>query len=202
MKGTVAGAGSNSRSAAFVFNWYRVLTALAVDKGHIDTAFNTSICNPIWSALNARFTQTYNTVRYVNNWLDQPVRFAHAHAGSITGDSMPTTCSAFIELTTGLRYSFNRGSKKLFPMSETDTTTGSDDMFNAACVTRLTTIASAIVAGFTDSDGNIWAPVILSTKYSQLGQAPAMIYATPVTGATVSSRIGSMRHRKVKSLLV
>lgn len=201
-KGLVSGAGSNSRNTATVFNWYRVSTSLTVVKSQIDAAFQSSIVVPLGAALNARWLQSYNTIRYTNNWLDQALRFAHAVPGAISGDSMPTTASAYIELVSGLRYAFNRGSKKLFPLSESDTTIGTDDMLNAAAVVRFNTIAAAILAGFTDAGGNIWVPTILSTRYSVLSTLVTQIYAVPVTGAIVSNRVGSMRHRKVKSLLV
>jgi hypothetical protein len=199
--GNCAAAGSNNRKTAIISHWQRLITTPVFTKSAFDTAYQAAIVVPIAAALNARWTQLNNAVRVVNNWLDQPQKFGHAAVGAIGGDSMPTTISAYIELLTGLRYGFNRGSKKLFPFSESDTTSGSDDFFNAACVARLTTIATAFVAGFTDAGGSIWVPVVLSTTYSNLSVNPATLYVAQVVGATVSGRCGSMRHRKVKSLL-
>ena len=199
--GNCAAAGSNNRKVAIISHWRRVVTTPVFSKSQFDTAYQAAIVVPIGAALNARFTQTNNAVRVVNNWLDQPTKFGHAVVGAIAGDSMPTYASAYIMLNTGLRYGFNRGSKKLFPMSESDTTAGTDDFYNAACVARLVTIANAFVAGFTDAGGSIWVPVVLSTTYSTLTEDPAKIYMANVIGATVSARAGSMRHRKVQSLI-
>lgn len=199
--GNCAAAGSSNRKTAVISTWRRMLTALPFSKTQFDTAYQAAIVVPIAAALNARWTQTNNAVRVVNNWLDQPQKFGHASVGAIAGDSMPTTISAYIELLTGLRYGFNRGSKKLFPFSESDTTAGTEDFFNAGCIARLSTIAAAFVAGFTDAGGNIWIPVVLSTTYSTTTADPTKIYMASVVGATVSGRCGSMRHRKVKSLI-
>lgn len=199
--GNCAAAGSNNRKTAVISHWRRVVTTPVFSKTQFDTAYQAAIVVPIGAALNVRWTQTNNAVRVVNNWLDQPQKFGHAVVGAIAGDSMPTYVSSYIELLTGLRYGFNRGSKKLFPFSESDTTAGSDDFFNAACIARLATIAAAFVAGFTDAGGSVWVPVVLSTTYSVLTLDPTRVYMANVIGATVSGRCGSMRHRKVKSLL-
>lgn len=199
--GNCAAAGSNNRKTAVISTWRRLITTPVFSKTQFDTAYQAAIVAPIAAALNARWTQTNNAIRVVNNWLDQPQKFGHAAVGAIAGDSMPTTISAYIELLTGLRYGFNRGSKKLFPFSESDTTTGTEDFFNAGCVARLTTIAAAFVAGFTDAGGSVWVPVVLSTTYSVTTEEPTKIYMATVIGATVSARAGSMRHRKVKSLI-
>lgn len=199
--GNCAAAGSNNRKTAVVSHWRRVITTPVFSKSQFDTAYQAAIVVAIGAALNARWTQTNNAVRVANNWLDQPTKFGHAVVGAIAGDSMPTYVSSYIMLNTGLRYGFNRGSKKLFPFSESDTTTATDDFFNAGCVARLVTIANAFVAGFTDAGGSVWVPVVLSTTYSTLTVDPASIYVANVIGATVSARCGSMRHRKVKSLI-
>lgn len=199
--GNCISGGSSNRLTAIISTWRRVITTPVFSKTQFDTAYQAAIVVPIGAALNARWTQTNNAVRVVNNWLDQPQKFGHTVAGAITGDSMPTTISAYIQLQTGLRYGFNRGSKKLFPFSESDTTSGGDDFFNAGAIGRLTTIAAAFVAGFTDAGGSVWVPVVLSTTYSTTTADPAKIYMATVIGATVSGRCGSMRHRKVKSLI-
>lgn len=201
VNGTCAAAGSNNRKTATVFTYRRVITAPAFSKAQFDAAFQTAVVVPLGAMLNARWSQVNNAIRVVNNWLDQPQKFGHAVQGAITGDSMPTTLSAYILLSSGLRYGFNRGSKKLFPLSESDTTSGSDDLLNSAALARITTLAAAIVAGFTDAGGSVWSPIVLSTKYSTDTLDPAKLYFVPIIGATVSARIGSMRRRKVKSLI-
>ncbi len=199
LQGTAAAGGSNNRAVDFIFHYRRTATVLAVPKAGIDAAFQTAIATPIAAALNARFLQSRNTVRFIDDALDQPFPFAHALPGLIAGDSMATSLSAFLLMTTGLRGKSYRGGKHLFPMSESDTTSGTDDVFNAGCLGRLATIANAILAGFTDATGNVWVPSIVSRKLSQLKTNPTTVTGNDCNAVFVNKRVGSMRHRKVKS---
>jgi hypothetical protein len=195
-----AAGGSNSRFWASVFHFRRTNTALAISKTQVDTAFQAAIATPMFAALNITLTQQNNSLRWLNDALDAPQFVTHALVGAITGDRMMTADSAFILLRTGVRGKSYRGSKHLGPMSESDTTTGTDDVFNAAALTRLAAVASAILAGFTDAGGNVWVPSVVSRKLSQLTKNPTTMIANDVVATAVNKRVGTMRHRKVKSV--
>ena len=89
--GDCGAGGSNDRKNQVVFHFQRQNPALALPtKAQIDTAFQAAIVIPMAAALNARWLQSRNSVRYLNDPLDAFVDFSHAVVGSIAGDSMPT----------------------------------------------------------------------------------------------------------------
>lgn len=197
----VAAGGSSTKAFNIFTHWRRTATVLTVPKTPIDTAYQAAIVVPIMAALNARATQANNQIRYMDDANDPYTAFSHAVVGSIAGDSEATDVAAYLLLRTALRGRSYRGSKHLAPMSESDTTTGTDDLWNAGCLARLATIAAALVAGFTDSTGNVWVPSILSRRPpAQYSVNPTTVVANDVVSCAVNKRIGSMNHRKVKSV--
>lgn len=200
LSGIVTAAGSNSKSSKSVWHFRRTATSGTLSKTVLETAFNNSVAAAVIAALNNRYTQNFTSVRWVNDAFDQPVPVTRAGVGAIAGDTMPTTEMAFLLYRTGLRGGIHKGGKKLFPFSESDTTAGSGDTWNAGCLTRLAAINTAFLAGFTDANSNVWVPCILSRKMSQLANNPTIVYTTDVTTTLVNKRVGSMRSRKVLSV--
>lgn len=198
--GLVSAAGSNAKKSVSVFNFRRTATANPVSKANIESAFQTAIMIPITNALNVRYAQTFNTVRFIDDALDAPSQVTRAVAGAIAGDSLSTICMAFLLFRTGLRGKSYRGAKKLFPFSESDTTGATADLWNAGALGRLAAINTAILAGFTDANGNVWVPEIVSRKLSTLTSNPTTIVANDITSALVNKRIGRMTKREVISV--
>lgn len=198
--GFAAARGSGNVNVDQVSHWYRAATVLPVLKSQIDTAYQAAIVVPMAAFLNVRYLQSNNFLRFAADALDADVAFPHAAAGLIAGDSMASYDSTYIELQTGLRGKSYRGSKHIGPMSESDTTAGTEDLWNAGCLARLATFAAAFLAGFTDAGGNIWLPVVYSRFLSQPRFNPTAMIVNLVTAVRVNKRIGSMRHRKVKSV--
>jgi hypothetical protein len=196
-KGLMAAAGGNSVNTVFLYHFRRTAGTTTPSKSSINTRFEATIGAAVAAALNARWAATVNSIRRLNDALDANVDFSSALVGAISGDSMPSDQAAYIFCRTGVRYYF--GGKHYGPMSESDSTTTSD-VFNSACLARLATIATALLAGFTDADGNVWASSILATKDSVLSTNPVTIIANDVTQALVNHRVGSMNRRKVSSV--
>lgn len=201
MVGTMAAGGSNAQTVIFSFHLQRAAVAVNPTKAALDAAFQAAIAVPIAAALNVRYTQVYNAVRWVNDAQDGPQAFAHAAVGAIAGDSMASFDAAFILMRTALRGKSYRGGKHLSPMSETDTTGGTDDTWNAACLARLATIATAIVTPIVDATPNTWVCGVLSRV------APAQYTVNPTTvvwnqcvTAAVRKTIGSQKSRKAASV--
>jgi hypothetical protein len=198
--GTVAAGGSTSRLFISIFHFARQNPALALPtKAQIDTAFQAQLVVPIGAALNLRFLQSFNTIRYLDDVTDPVIQFSHAVVGAITGDSMSTINSAFQLARSGLRGKAFLGKKHLFPLSESDTTAGSDDIFNAAAITRFTAINTAWLAGFTDASSNVWVPTVFSKSTSIYKTNPTTINAPVITSILLNKRLGHMRHRRVNS---
>lgn len=200
MKGLMAAAGGNDVNTVFLFHFRRLSGTVTPSKANINTAFQTAIGDKIALALNIRWAATINEIRRMNDALDANVAFSSTAVGAITGDSLPSDQAAYIFLRTGVRYYF--GGKHLGPMSESDTTT-TGDVWNSgtpSALARLTTIATAILNGFTDSDSNVWKSSVFSASASIIASNPTTIIGNDVTQALVNHRVGSMNRRKIASV--
>jgi hypothetical protein len=200
MFGIADAEGSSDHPFTFSFYFQRANLALGISKAQIEAIFQTNIALPIMAALNVDAIQTFNTVRFPDDALDPPLQVTRTTPGLITGDALPKANTAYLLLRTTNRGRSYRGSKHLFPLSESDTTAGSADLLNTAAKARFTTIATAINAVMTDAGGNVWTSVILSRKNSQLTINPTAIVATPVNAVLVNSRIGRMSKREPRSV--
>lgn len=199
-RGIIAAGGSSSVNTNFSWFFKRTSTVPPIDHEKIDIGFQAAIGTVVAAALNARWSQQNNAVRWVNDALDAPMYYPHVLAGSIAGDSMAATLSVYLLLRTGIRGKSYRGSKHLAPASESDTTGGGDDILNAAALVRFNNIAGAVLAGFTDTNGNTWVPVIVSRKLSQLVTNPTTVVANQVTSILTNRRLGRMKRRLVASV--
>lgn len=201
VQGLIAAAGSNSIQTNFIFHYRRTTVAVAPNKANLKTAFLAAILGTtIGPALNNTWTAQFIRIRFPNDAQDMYTDFSDSTTGSITGDRMASEDSAYMRYRTNLRGKSYRGSKHFGPMSESDSTSGSEDLFNAACLTRLAAINTALLTPLTDSDGNIWNFAILSRKLSQLKTNPTTVVINDVTAAAVNKRVGSMLGRKVLSV--
>lgn len=200
LRGDIAAAGSSARPTWSTFHFRRFSQLFAINKADVQTAFQASIGVALIAALNERWSQAYNTVRCINDVNDPILQVTNVNAGAITGDSMSTLLAAYSLFRTNLRKASFRGSKRWGPLSESDTTSGSSDILNAAALTRFGTLNAAILAGFTDASGDVWIPVILSRKLSQLKVNPTTVVATDVGSALINKRIGRMKVREVVSV--
>lgn len=200
MRGVAAAGGSGTKNILFTFQYRRTAVVLPVIKGDVDTAFQAAVAVPICALLNNRYLQSMNTIRWRNDVLDQQLEFPHAVAGAIAGDGMAVAASSYILMRTGIKGKSYRGNKHFGPMSETDTTAGTEDTWNAACLARLATVAAALLAGFTDAGGNVWVPQIVSKKLSLEIFNPAQLIAYDVISCLTNKRVGWMKNRRVKSV--
>lgn len=203
MQGTIAAAGSGSKDVENVYNFRRTANVLPLSKTNIETAFQAAIAVPVTNALNVRFVQTLNTVRFIDDALDPPQGVTRAIAGAIAGESQATYDSIVINLKTGVRGRSGRGSKHYGPIGEAST---NGDVLIAGAIVLFNLIGAAILAGFTDADGNVWVPEIVIRNSaipgtsSQLRTNPTTVRANDVISAVLDSTVGTMRRRKVKTV--
>jgi hypothetical protein len=200
IQGTVSAAGSNSRTAMQVHHYRRTANVLTVNKANIITAFLAACRSALTACLSVRYTGTVTDCRMIEDALDQPLPMAETHVGGVAGDSMPMSVSAFLKYSTGLRGKSFRGSKRVYPIAESFTTVATDDILNAGALALFATLNTALLAGFTDGDGNVWVPCILSRLNSQLKKNPTTVFRNDVTSITTRKSLGHMRHRQAKSL--
>jgi hypothetical protein len=200
MQGLVSARGSTSRNADWLFYFVCATPVGAILKTQVEAAFQAAVAVPLVGALNLRYAQTFNAVRLLANALDPFVQVPRAVVGGITGDSMTTVNSLYVLLRTGIRGKNYRGSKHFFPLSESDTTVGSDDILNAAAITRWNAVLTAWNGGFTDAGGNVWLPCVFSKSLSQVRTNPTVVVYNVVTQFLLNERIGIMKKRRVASL--
>jgi hypothetical protein len=199
MQGNVIAGGSNSRAYNMVYHYRRTTTSVPPSKANFLAAFVAATRLAILSASNVRLVLTGYQARWLNDATDPYVPLSDVHIGLVTGDSLPTDNAVFLLFRTGIRGKSYRGCKHFFPIAESHTTTGSDDILNAGAITLWTAVATALLGTITDSDGNVWVPSVFSRKLSQVKMNPTTVVANDVTAVLLNKRIGSMRHRKVKS---
>ena len=201
LQGSIAAAGSSAKRIDLVFHYRRVAVAVNPTKAALDTIFQATVAVPLIAAINARFTQTGNTIRWMNDAQDGPQTFLHAVVGGVAGDSMVTDMAAFILQKTALRGKSYRGGKHLGPMSESDTTAGTEDVFNAAALVRLGAVATAMQAALTDATPNTWNPCILSRKApAQYKDNPTNVITNDVITTLARKSVGVMKHRRPVSV--
>jgi len=188
--GVCAAAGNQPKNTLFSFHYRRTGTVLTPDETKLESVFQTDIVVPLSLALNNRWTQQFNSVRF----MDDPTRIAyqlnHAAVGAIAGDSMPSTLGVSTLYRTSLRGKSYRGGNKFFPISEADTTAATADQLNAASQALWATFLAAFILPLTDGNGNIWVPCVYSRKLSLPTQLPqAQIVTTDIASVLLNKTI-------------
>jgi hypothetical protein len=198
--GSVASAGSNARVFDVVTHWKRTAVTFDPVETQVNAAVITNIVAPLMAALNVRATMQYVSTRFMEDPTRRAVRTSDTTAGAQTGDSMVMDDCAYLLINTPLRGRSYRGSKHLYPISESDTTT-TGDVLNSGALTRFGTLAAALLAGFTDANGNIWNPVLYSRKLSNPTRLPlALITTTGISSISVRKSVGDMKSRRPVSV--
>jgi hypothetical protein len=197
MKGVIASAGSTAVNTAFVFHYTRGSTSPVLSKAAFHTAFVAAVEPSLLAATNARWSQTINDVRWLDDALDQYQSFTRTGVGAIATDSLPTDAAVYCLCRTGLRGRSYRGSKHFAPASEVDTT---GDVLVAPGLTRWQAVAAAVAVPVVDGNGNTWLPSVFSRLLSQVRTNPTTVITNPITQVLLNERIGSMNRRKAASV--
>jgi len=198
--GQTSDGGSSVVNTQNVFHFRRTAATGTITKAAISTAFQTAIAAKLVLALNERWGQLRNSVRFINDALDQFTDYSNVNPGAVAGDGLQSHSSIFMLLRSGYRGRSWKGGKHFGPLSEADATAAGDDILNAAAITRMNTLGAAILAGFTDSNGQIWVPFILSRNASVIDTNPTTVVGVDVTEVKLNKRISSHRGRKVQSV--
>jgi hypothetical protein len=198
--GLIASAGSSAKNTFNTFHFHRAPSGNVFSKTAIDTAFQAAIGDKIVLALNHTWSQLFNMVRTLNDAQDAYITVNHVNPGAVAGDRMAAINAVFLLLNTGFRGKAFRGGVHLGPVSEGDTTAGTEDILNAGAITRFAAIASALVTGFTDANGNIWQTSVFSRSLSLDRVNPTTIIENVITAALVNKRVGRLKVREPKSV--
>jgi hypothetical protein len=200
MQGLIASGGSNAVNTQFIFQYRRLSTAVAPTKTALATAFQAGPGVAIVAALNARWSEQFVSVRWINDALDQALPFTNVNPGAIAGDSLASHVAGFMLFRTGIKGRSYRGGKHFGPFSEADVTTANDDIFNVAAVVRITAIATALATSLVDATPNTWKLCVFSRVLSQVKTNPTTVIANDVATILVNKRVANMKRRQVKSV--
>jgi len=199
-RGLLAAGGSDSQNCLNVYHWIRGTTTVNPDKSNIKAAFVTNILAALYPLVSSDFTSPLVSVRYPEDADDQYTDYSNATAGSIATDRLPDHSCVTMVLRTNKRGRRYQGQKHFGGVPEASTT---KDLLTAGASPLLTgwlALATAIQAGFTDSDGNVWTPIVLSRKFSQLKENPTVVIYADVKQVLVNKNLGTMRSRRVATV--
>ena len=197
LRGNVAAGGSDAKNIANVFHYRRTSTSAPWSNTNIATAWLTAFIAKITNCLNEDYTTQSAGSRCVNDAEDNEITVADTTPGNVTGERLPNINAATLILKTAKRGPFYRGSKHFSPLSEGDSV---DDVLTSGSITLFGTLKTALLAGFTDSDGNIWKPCVLSRTKSLLETNPTVVSSEDITQILLNKNVGSMRRRRVKTV--
>lgn len=197
INGTQAAGGSSVTPAINVFYYKRSTVAVAPVKASLYTQFNATVIAPLLLAANVRYTVNHVDIRCVDDPTDLKERTVNAGVGAIATDSLPSDDAVYFRLYTALRGKSYRGGKHFSPASEVDTT---NDLLTGAGLVRWQALKAAMAAVLTDTDGNVWNPVVLSAKLSQLKKNPTTVIANQITNVVLDANVGTMRRRRSRTV--
>lgn len=198
--GSIVAGGSGSKNTDYTFNFRRTTVVNPLSKANLDTIFQSTIVAKILLAVNIRWSQLSNTVRWLDDATDPPVPFSHVNLGAIATPGTQAFDSVYCLLRTGLRGKNYRGSKHFAGLSEVDTTQPNDDVLNAGAIALWATVLAGMATPLVDLSGNTWVLEIVSKTLSQTVINPTVVVGNDVTTMLLNKRIGKMKNRQVKSV--
>jgi len=197
VNGKQSAAGSSIAPAYNVCHFYRTTQVNPWSNVNIGNAFAASIGAALVAASNARYTPQGVSTRCVNDAQDPPSLSAFAGPGAIGTDSEPSSDAVVLILKTALRGRAWIGRKHFGATSEADTT---GDILTGAGLARWQAVQAAYALGFTDANGNVWKPAVLSRTNSQLKVNPTNVAFQPVLQVLLDLNIGTMRRRRTATV--
>jgi hypothetical protein len=198
--GRTSSAGSGVIRTVNTFHYRRNAVVVPADKTALDTAFQAAVVVPMGAALNNRWTQDFNTVRFINDPLDPPTSFSHAVVGGRTGDSMASLNCAYVLMRTAFRGKSYRGFKRFGPLSESDTTAATEDILNAASIALFATLRTAMIATLVDATPNSWTLEVVSRLLSNFDVTPCIVESADVNQIVLNKRITRSKRRETASV--
>lgn len=198
-KGTLAANGSNSVNIINVFHFRRTSTLDPISKANIESAFQAAVMDKVLLAASEDYGQDGTTLRFIDDALDAAALFSETGVGAIATDRAPGLDCVTMQLVTGIRGRFARGSKHFAGLVEAHTT---GDIINGTGATLWNAVRDGIKNGFTDADGNVWVPFVNSHQPpAQWLVNPVVMVANDVTNVILNLTVGTMRRRKAKTVV-
>lgn len=195
--GVMGEGGSNSVPVQNCYHFARSLTTASINRANVFTAWKAAIGDKVILGLNERYTSQSVDIRCINDAEERASTHAFTDPGAIAGDCLPARNAVAMLLRSDTRGPWAKGSKHFGPISESDI---GEDVLNAGALVVWNVVRAAILAGFTDSDGNLWKPTVVSPTYSQLAVNPTEVLHYPVIEVLLNKTVGTLRSRKVRTV--
>jgi len=194
--GTVAADGATTKNFANVYHFARTSVVNPWSNTAIANEFISAILPDVVACLNVDYVTTGVSCRCINDATDIGVSVSVGLPGLVAGDQMPDVNAAFIYHQAPFRGRQYKGSVHLGPLSEADTTSATENIFNAAAITRFTNVMNAYLGPITDASPNTFNLETVSRVKSLLKVNPTTVVATPVGSVLLNKRIGRLRGRE------
>ncbi len=176
-----------------VFHWRRTGAGSSLTATQTAAAAWSSLSTAYLAALSINTSVDADDGRFIDDATSAYETTALGVTGAITGDNLPSLNAVVCLLGTAVRGRSAHGRKFFGLVAESDTT--SDGLISAA-VTRYQAILTAYLGGFTDPLGNVWVPIIVSRKQSQLKINPCTVVSNDVTTGQVETILGRLKRRQ------
>lgn len=201
--GTIAAKGSNAYNTTTIFRYRRNTGVPALDKTDIAAAWQTMMGAAYAAVLNESWTWNFIRTRFMEEPVDPYLDVVPVGApivGGVAGDRLPPDNTAFILSKSAYRGKHYRNGRFLSPMSESDTTAATADLWNAAAQARLATLTALFDNSFIDTAGNVWAPIIAQMGLIDKSVIPWIIPYAPIVTAVARKSIGRFKRRAPASV--
>lgn len=197
--GEMAAGGSDAQVCLNVYHFRRTAVSIDPVKANIAAAFDTAVLQGIIPLVSSDYSWSSVGVRYIEDAEDNEVLVTPAggHVGTVATDRCKNGDSVSMLLRSAKRGRNYRGRKAIAGICEADTT---KDLIAAAKQAAWAAVAASIQAGFTDSDGNVWVPYVVSRSLSQLKVNPTTLVGADVTQVLLNLNLGTQNSRKVKTI--
>jgi len=196
MRGTVTRSSGGDEIVSNVFHYVCLPGASTLSPANVAAAFNAKMGGSVPAVLSDTYISIETLYRNLMSPLNPVIITAVIADGVVTGDRLPLMSSAVIRLKCADRGKRFRGSKHLAPLAESQTLL---DELTAGVLVTMGTVGTAFSTTFTDSDGNVWNPIVLSRTYSNLTALTPTFVFSLVNGFIVNKTVGTMRRRKEKT---
>jgi hypothetical protein len=194
--GTIAGGGAKAVNTVNTLHYRRAAIVNPVSEANFLTAWSTAVQGVLLLALNNKWTWNTTKVRCLNDATDIGVEVAVGLPGLVAGDQMPDVNAVFIYHQAPFRGKSYKGSIHFGPLSESDTTSATENILNAAAITRWTNVFNAYKGPITDASPNTFNLETFSRIKSKIDVNPTIVTATPVGTCLLNKRIGRLNGRE------
>lgn len=198
LKGVLSATGATSKNVQTTFYYRRTSIVTPPTKIALSNAFLAGPYAAFLAAANASYGNGTSNIRWFDDALDPTVTTVLAGVGAISTDRATSFNAVFMSLKTGVRGRKYQGSKHFPGLNEIDTTM---DLLTGAGLARWQTLQTALATPLTDATGNTWNPCVVTLNGSVFKKNPTSITYNDITQIVMDLDIGTMRKRKVKTVL-